>query len=157
MPDRAVYKSNRREQLMLYAPLLIWIGVIFFLSSSQGSMSHTSRIIRPVLEFLFPGAPEETLQFYHGIIRKLAHFSEYAVLGLLACRALTRLHSNFLVNARYLIAAALVMLVAGIDEFNQSFNPARTGSLFDVMIDISGGVFAIVLFYVLTKRWANGV
>src|SRR5687767_8128567 len=102
MPDRAVYKSNRREQLMLYAPLLIWIAVIFFFSSSQGSMSHTSRIIRPLLEFLLPGAPEETLQFYHGIIRKLAHFSEYAILALLACRAFSRTTANFLLNPRYL-------------------------------------------------------
>ena len=151
------HNGRRREKFMLYAPLLIWIGVIFFLSSSQGSMTRTSLIIRPILEFLFPTASEETLLIYHGYIRKLAHFSEYAVLGLLACRAFIRSRANFPANARYLVAAALVTLVALIDEFTQSFNPARTGSLFDVVIDISGGLFAIVLFYLLMRRWADGV
>ena len=110
-------------------------------------MNQTSRIIRPVLEFLFPSASSETLLFYHGGIRKLAHFTEYAVLGALACRAFAELMSR-----PFLFAAGLVILVAVLDETNQSFNPLRTGSPFDVLIDVSGGVVAIVVFYLLTKR-----
>ncbi len=144
-----------REQLMLYAPLLFWIGVIFFLSSGQGSMSQTSRIIRPILEFLFPTAPEETLILYHGLIRKLAHLTEYAILGLLASRAFTRSKSNLLNKAPYVLAGAVVIFVAVLDELNQSFNPARTGSPFDSLIDITGGVFAIILFYLFSRRPAR--
>lgn len=135
--------------LKRYVPLILWIGVIFFLSSGQGASGRTSIIIRPILEFLFPNASEETLIFYHGAIRKCAHFTEYAVLGLLACRAfLARLESRWLVPV---VSLGLVFLVASLDEFNQSFNPLRTGSPWDVAIDISGGTVAILLYFFLTR------
>lgn len=147
--------NQRREQFMLYAPLFIWIGIIFFLSTGQGSMSQTSRIIRPILEFLFPTASEETLLLYHGLIRKLAHLTEYAILGFLAARAFSLSSAAVLSRSPYVLAGALVVLVAFLDETNQSFNPARTGSTFDSLIDISGGFFAIILFYFLTLRRAR--
>jgi VanZ family protein len=117
--------KRRREWLTLYAPLLLWIGVIFLLSSSQGASGRTSLIIRPLLEFLFP---------------------EYAVLGLLACRAFRSLRQFVL------LALGLVLLVASLDEFNQSFNPLRTGSPWDVAIDVSGGVLAILFYYSQSTR-----
>ena len=130
--------TRRREQFMLYAPLVIWIGVIFFLSSSQGSMTETSRIIRPLLEFFFPAASPDTLTFYHGIIRKLAHVTEYAILGVLSMRAF--------VSGRTVLAASVILIaVASIDEINQSFNPARTGSPVDVLLDLAGGFTAVVV------------
>jgi VanZ family protein len=132
--------------LTRYLPLFVWIGVIFFLSSGQGSMSQTSRIIRPLLEFLFPSATPETILFYHGIIRKLAHLTEYAVLGFLACRAFAAFRRPFI------CAALLVLAVAAIDETNQSFNPARTGSQVDVLIDLSGGLVAIGLSWIWMRR-----
>ena len=115
-------------------------------------MSHTSRIIRPVLEWLFPLAPEETLLFYHGIIRKTAHFTEYAVLGLLACRAFLASAPGWLSRHPFIAALVLVCLVAVVDESQQSFNPARTGSPIDVLIDVSGGIAAVGLAYFLVRR-----
>ncbi len=135
---------------MLYAPLLVWIGVIFFLSSGQGSMTRTSLIIRPLLEFLFPNASFETIGFYHGIIRKFAHFAEYAVLGFLACRGFSAAHQSFIRRFYFLAAIALVLAVAGSDEINQSFNPARTASPFDVLLDLIGGLTATLFYYMLT-------
>ena len=108
-------------------------------------MSQTSRIIRPLLEFLFPTATPETILLYHGIIRKLAHLTEYAVLGFLACRAFVFLQHPFV------FAALLVFAVAAMDETYQSFNPLRTGSPVDVLIDVSGGIVAIVLSYLMRK------
>jgi VanZ family protein len=136
-------ESNERYVwLKRYVPLFLWLGVIFLLSSGQGSSGRTSVIIRPILEFLFPSAPEETLLFYHGLIRKCAHFTEYFVLGILACRAFRTL---FKARGVYLAALGLVVLTASLDEFNQSFNPLRTGSPWDVAIDVAGGVTAILL------------
>jgi VanZ family protein len=141
--------SRRQVWLTRYLPLVLWIGVIFFLSSSQGSLSQTSRIIRPLLEFLFPSATPETLLVYHGIIRKFAHFAEYAVLALLAARSFYRLSDS---TFKRLGAALLVVTaVAAIDEFQQSFNPARTGSPVDVLIDVTGGVAGVVVFYLLER------
>ena len=140
---------------MLYAPLLLWIGVIFFFSSGQGASTRTSLIIRPLLEFLFPGALPTTIDFYHGIIRKLAHLTEYAVLGFLASRAFFRSHANFLHKHFWWMAILVVLLVASSDEFNQSFNPDRTSSPVDVLIDFSGGAAAVFVYCLLFARRAR--
>lgn len=135
-----------------YAPLFLWIGLIFYMSSDHGSMSATSKFIRPLLTFLFPLADEATLDIYHGYIRKSAHLAAYTTLGVLACRAFAKTRL-FKFGLKWVgIAVALVVSIALIDEFNQSFNPSRTGSLYDVAIDISGGISAIVAFY-LIFRW----
>ncbi len=189
MEKRSVQNLSWRERLWLYAPLFLWIGVIFYLSSSQGAMSNTSRFIRPFLEWMFPFATEETLQIYHGYIRKFAHFFEYAMLGFFASRAFWLSGRNPSVSAGveqhtpsrscfclqnpsvsagveqhslsrwgfclqrfwYLFAFLLVVLIASIDETNQSFNAARTGSIYDVLLDASGGLTMIFLFWILTS------
>jgi len=149
--------KSRREQIMLYAPLFIWISVILFLGTGQGASARTSLIIRPILEFLFPAAPEETLQLYHGIIRKCAHLTEYGILGLLACRAFVTLSAASLRKYFYVLAVVLVLIVASADEFNQSFNPERTSSPIDVLLDVVGGGIAVIFSSVRKRsRRKNG-
>jgi VanZ family protein len=144
--------SNWRGRAFRYAPLILWIGVIFFLSTTQGAMQNTSRFIRPLLEWLFPDASVETLTIYHGYIRKFAHFAEYAALGFLASRAFRGSGREFLRKYWYVSAFALVVLTASIDEFNQSFNTARTGSAYDTLLDASGGAAAILFLWLFTKK-----
>lgn len=112
-------------------------------------MSQTSRFIRPFLEWMFPLAPEELLQTYHGYIRKFAHFAVYAVLAFFASRAFFHSAKNILQQFWYLFAFLLVVFIASIDETNQSFNAARTGSVYDVLIDASGGLTIILLFWLV--------
>lgn len=143
-------KSSWRGRLIRYAPLFLWIGVVFFASTMQGSMQNTSRFIRPLLKFLFPDAPEETLIVYHGYIRKLAHLTEYAILAFWASRAFSTSSIKFLQKYWFIFSLALVLLIASIDEYNQSFNSQRTGSIYDVSLDALGGTLMII-FFVLYK------
>lgn len=139
-----------RGRLFAYAPLFLWVGVIFLLSSGQGSMEQTSRFIGPLLEFLLPGASNETVVLYHGYIRKSAHFVEYAVLAILSFRAFSAdLKSRSL---RYLVTVLLVAAVASIDEINQSFEPSRTAAISDVLLDLSGGITAILTIWLFGRR-----
>ncbi len=108
-------------------------------------------LIRPILDFLFPNASEETLQLYHAYIRKAAHFTEYGVLGALAFRAFIRVFNGPV----YFWAFLVVITIATIDEFNQSFNTARTGSPYDVLIDCVGGLFAIGLCLTIHRKFAS--
>lgn len=112
-------------------------------------MNETSRIIRPLLEWLFPGSPAETLIFYHGIIRKFAHFFEYAVLGFLACRVFLGL------KFRFVLSLIFVALVASADEYKQSLDISRTGSPWDVALDIFGGATAILFYWFLARRYST--
>ena len=104
-------------------------------------MDQTSRFIRPLLEFLFPSASSDTITLYHAFIRKFAHFTEYAILAFLAFRASR--------NSRWKYIAAFA--VASLDEFNQSFEATRTGSINDVMLDIAGGVSMIAVIWGILK------
>jgi VanZ family protein len=149
MAENSLSKTIWRGRVIRYAPLFLWIGVIFFLSSTLGSMSHTSRIIRPLLEWLFPDASPETITLYHAYVRKFAHFTEYAILAFLASRAFWSSGREFLRKYWYAASFALVILIASIDEYNQSFNSARTGSAYDTLLDISGGLVAIIILQII--------
>ena len=152
MAEISELKPKRRERFFRYAPLLLWIGVIFLVSTTLGAMSNTSRFIRPILVFLFPNAPEETLIVYHTYIRKAAHFTEYAILAFLAARAFSGSSIKLQQKFWFVFAFVLVLFIALIDEMNQSFNTARTGSITDVLLDCCGGLTMIVLYYVYRCR-----
>ncbi len=134
-----------RERFIAYAPLILWIGVVFAMSSKQASMSQTSIFIRPLLEFLFPNSPEETLKIYHNYIRKLAHLTEYGILAFWASRAFSNSAKSFLQKNWFAVSLGLVALIATLDEINQSFLASRTGSLIDVLLDCIGGLLMLML------------
>lgn len=138
-------RRRASSRVWRYGPLLLWMAFIFFASTAQLSASNTSRIIRPLLIWLFPDISEETLAFVHFIVRKLAHLTEYAILGLLAARAFMTSSRRGLRRRWFLWAGLLVIIYALSDELHQRFVPARTGSIYDSMIDIIGGFIALSL------------
>ena len=122
-----------------YLPLVAWLAFISFASSDSFSAGNTSRIIGPLVLWLFPNTSPETLAVIHFITRKLAHLAEYAILGILAARAF-RIHRRW-----FLISLVLVVTYALLDEYHQSFVPARTASIWDSLIDITGGLVALLV------------
>lgn len=151
MVESKINNSRWLGRTHRYAPILLWVAVIFLASSTGASMSRTSRFIRPVLEFFFPGASNETLYIYQVLIRKLAHLAEYSILAFLASRAFwTSIHKRFR-NYWYLSAFAVVLLVASADEINQSLDPTRTGLFYDVLLDGFSGILMIGSLFVYKK------
>lgn len=146
-------KTKWRGRIIRYAPLILWAGAVFLASSTTGSMSNTSRIIRPLLEWFFPNTPENVLIIYHGYIRKFAHFFEYAVLAFFASRAFWSSSIFFLKRFWTLFAFLFILIVASVDEYNQSFNSARTGSIYDVLLDCAGGLFMILTILAIKHLW----
>jgi VanZ family protein len=136
--------KERRIWLIAYAPLIVWIIVVLGLGTGIGSMNETSRFIRPLLEFLFPDASPAKLLQYHGYIRKLAHFAEYAILAFFAYRA-------FKVRRPFVLAILLVAAVAIADEMNQSFSSSRTASPNDVLLDVIGGASTLFLIWLASR------
>ncbi len=129
-----------------YLPLVIWICFITFASSDEFSASNTSRIVGPLVLWLFPKTTPETLVLIHFLTRKAAHFTEYAILAYLAARALSTSPRLVLRRHWFLISLAFVIAYALLDEFHQSFVPSRTASVFDSMIDTVGGLVALIVF-----------
>lgn len=128
-----------------YLPLIIWMVFISFASSGSFSAGNTSRIIGPFVLWLFPNTTPETLIAIHAVTRKLAHLTEYAILGLLAARAFRGSARPTLRERWFLVSLVLIVVYALLDEYHQSFVPSRTGSVYDSLIDMTGGLAALVV------------
>ena len=136
--------QSLQTRVSRYAPLLFWMAVIFFASTGTFSGDNTSRLLRPLLLWLFPEMSDERIAFLHLLTRKLAHFAAYAVLGFLAARAFAASSKRLLREHWIFSSGLLVVAYALLDEFHQSFVTSRTASLFDCSIDIAGGLFVLI-------------
>jgi VanZ family protein len=128
-----------------WLPLIAWLAFISFASSDNFNAGNTSRIIGPLILWLFPHTSPETLGTVHFITRKIAHFTEYAILGFLAARAFRTSPRPSISRRWFLICALLIVVYALVDEYHQSFVPSRTASVWDSFIDMAGGVTALLL------------
>jgi len=127
-----------------------WAAVIFVASTGWFAGPRTESMVLPVLAWLFPHADHETLLLLHAGVRKLGHFTEYFVLGVLIARALRDERGWQLHHA--LMAVALAGSYAVTDELHQRFVPGRTAAAGDVVIDTLGATAAQI---VLALRWPS--
>ena len=141
-----------RRFLSRYLPLVVWLAFICFASSDSFNAGNTSRIIGPLVLWLFPNTSAETLATIHFITRKLAHFTEYAILGFLAARAFSTSPRPSIQRRWLLISLVLIVAYALLDEYHQSFVPSRTASVFDSFIDMSGGLVALLVMWRKRQR-----
>ncbi len=146
-------KTNAFQRFWRYGPLLLWMLVISFASTNEFSALNTSQIFRPLIRWIFPNLSEERVAAIHFLTRKVAHFSEYAVLGILAARAFATSAHDVLRRHWFQVALLLITCFALLDEFHQSFVPGRTASIYDSAIDVVGGLTALLLI----RRWRRRV
>lgn len=147
------FMSGTRRPMRWLLPLgavLLCMGAVWLFSAQSGTLSSgLSRGVLGLIETELPGfyallarwgCPEY-------LLRKLAHFSEYLLLGLLLYALLRRKFSPAV------SALLAVMLAAGFaltDEWHQLSVPGRDGNLRDVLIDTAGAFTGAVLGCVLT-------
>jgi VanZ family protein len=135
-----------------WMPVIAWMLLIFAGSSDVLSAEHTSRFLVPFLRWLDPTISVQAIIAIHFTLRKIGHFTEYAILALLLWRAL---RGGFGAVGRGLVAAAVFLIAAAFaasDEFHQSFIPTRTASTHDVMIDCIGALVAVLLCVVFARK-----
>jgi VanZ family protein len=123
--------------------MLIFIG-----SGNLLSGSHTSPFLVRPLHWLFPDASDATLRTLHLVLRKIGHFTEYAILAWLAARAFRTSSRELLRRRWFWISLLLVVVYSLSDEFHQSFVPSRGASIYDSLIDSLGGLTMLALIAV---------
>ncbi|HVN48712.1 MAG TPA: VanZ family protein [Bacteroidota bacterium] len=132
-------------------PVIVWIGIIFWMSTAMFTAQNTSSIVEPILRFLFPSRSHREIEHLHFVIRKLAHLTEYFISGLLLFRAF-RSGSDERHAGRWVLYSFIVLvLLASSDEYHQSFVGGRSASIVDVGIDAIGGIAALAISTL--KRW----
>lgn len=125
-------------------PAIAWAAIIALFSTHWFTETNTSRIIFPILRFLFPHARFRFLLRAEHLIRKSAHVFEYFVFSLLVLRTIRGERSGWRI-AWALIAVLIVFGYACTDELHQAFVPGRGPAFSDVMLDTFAGVLAQIV------------
>ena len=146
--------------LIAWIPATLWLAVITTESTKTFSGNNTLAWLLKLLRDVHIHASFGQAFYLNMILRKAGHFTGYAILSWLTFRGWMEMlaYQNFarfrqVVRRWRLRASALAVLctivVAGLDEFHQSFLPGRTGVVRDVILDSMGGVFvqSILLLY----------
>jgi VanZ family protein len=146
---------GRHDVLKAWIAAVLWLILIAIESSALLSAHNTSRILYPLLHFLF-GMDWERFEVWHFFIRKAGHVVGYAILSALlfrAWRATLPAMSDVKWTPRWATIAILgTTLVASLDEWHQSFVPSRTGRWQDVVLDTSAGLGAQLIILVWMRR-----
>ena len=134
MEHSAPIGIKARRSLKPWLPTLVWLLVLFVLSTSLFSAVNTAKVIMPILRLLLPGAAQSTIALLHALIRKAAHFINYGILFWIL------IHGPM--AGRPYTALILCVGYAFLDEGHQILVPGRTPSLYDVALDSSGALFS---------------
>lgn len=125
---------------------LAWMAIIFTMSSfnsieSANQSNYIVNIISNVLNI-------NNIELLNLIIRKLAHFTEYLILGVLVINMFTKNNAK----KYYLLSILLCIIYAISDEIHQLFVPGRACQIKDILIDSIGSITGIYLYKLISKR-----
>jgi VanZ family protein len=151
---------SQKEIWKVWIAAGLWLGIIITESSKLGGSNNTSRILYPILHFLFGMGPVR-FEFWHTIIRKTGHFVGYFIMSLLFFRAWRATLPQPGVSKWWMtwarIAWMVTTLVACLDEWHQAYVPGRGSSVHDVLLDSSAALVAqIVLWLALRGERPRG-
>jgi len=160
-PGIRMLSGVRRLWLFIkyWLPLLLWMSLIFIGSADSASVNRSSRILGPIVRWIFPNMSEEGVDTCVLIARKCAHLTEYGFCAILVWRVLRKntRHERRPWNWREARWAWLIVFAcACMDEIHQSFVPGRGASVHDVLLDMLGATLALLLLWragKLSKRW----
>ena len=125
--------------LALAMVALIWGNSLVPGDGSSGISLTVMEAVRDALAAL--GLPFEWVTNF--LVRKTAHFTEYAVLGILVSQAFDP--ARTLPRGALAATAIMLVLVPSIDETIQLFVPGRSGQVTDVLLDCCGAATGVLL------------
>jgi VanZ family protein len=134
-----------------WLPPLLWMAVMFELSTDTFAAEHTGGVLGHVLSRLALCMTYEQYTLLHFLTRKAAHLTEYAILACLLLRAFRAGAASAWRWRWATLSLLLVAIHAGLDEYHQAYTQYRTASVSDSVLDMSGGLLALALLW-LNRR-----
>ncbi len=142
------------------------MGMIFYMSAqpatesmelSGGIGEWLARLFSPDYQSRPEAEWTAYVELVDHLIRKAAHFTEYAIFGIILCLDLFLSSNSKLTWKKILLCAWLTGSAYSVtDEFHQLFVEGRSGELFDVLIDSSGvfvgGLLAVLVGSFIERR-----
>ena len=148
-------KLNIIRGLLIAALIAIFVTIFGFSNqNSETSSGLSQKVANFVVEFIpsIENMPEpekeNVIDRIESIIRKIAHYSIYTLVGIL----LMSLMSTYKIKELDRIAVSLIVgvIYAVTDEIHQAFVPGRGPLVTDVILDSIGvltGIFIVMLVY----------
>ncbi len=165
VPPRKPVRSRKRfVMLVLVLAFFVLVNmlIIFMMSAESKGESgiRSTRVTTLVMKLLYPDlnkataeVQRESMEHVGHIVRKLAHFSEFALLGFLSTGLLLYLdHRRHRLKTwqLWLIPIVFCLLYAISDEVHQIFSE-RGPSAWDVLVDFAGAYTGIYFMHLF--RW----
>lgn len=159
-------KHKKYGRYILLILTILWMAIIFAHSAKTAdeSTEASHRVGMWIGQMVVPGFEEwsstKQMEFAARIdhpVRKTAHATEYAILGILVLLTLLAWKEDAQKNIRYpgwKLSWVIATFYACTDEFHQLFVPGRSGQITDICID-SLGAFAGVMVVWLLYRWSH--
>ncbi len=144
--------TNIKRAILIILLILTFFQIFRFSNQNGEKSSGISRKITTAvtknvkkIQELDKNKQEEVLGKIEKVIRKLAHFSIYMVVGIL----MMLLMNTYKIKQFYRIAISLItgIIYASSDEIHQLFIPGRSAMITDVMIDTLGVSVGILLMF----------
>ena len=138
--------------------LISWLVVIFYMSAmpSSDSLSTSNVVGEFIYKFYLLFVPRQNaldlirfLEINIPVIRKLAHFTEFAILGKLFYTNL----DTYQYRKRIILSIVFSVIYAISDEIHQLFVLNRHCSVYDMLIDSLGAITGILLFHLIVIIW----
>ena len=139
---------NRKRLWNILLGILLALTLCFIWGNSLLSREDSAELSGGLLDWLMPLFRALRLEFIdEHVLRKLAHFGEFALLGL-------ELAGLFFLNRgrsfkSVCLSALCALAAASADETIQLFS-GRAAMLKDVLLDFSGALTGILLLWLLT-------
>ena len=149
----------RFKLVIKYIILILWMILIFWFSNQNGTISSemSDGLISEVVKFIEIILKnsldnEKIIEAFAFLIRKVAHFFLYFVLGILWMNLLKEHRVSL--GKQVIYSLLFCIMYACSDEIHQLFIPGRSGNIIDTMIDTTGSLCSIITIY-LFKKYKN--
>ncbi|MBR5507134.1 MAG: VanZ family protein [Clostridia bacterium] len=128
-----------KKRIFYTLTTFLWMAFIFYMSSQTAEVSgeQSDAITRRIIGFFIYNPSESLVGTIETVIRKMCHFSEYALLSFLSFKMLV----SYGLNRKNTLYAVLIAVVYAVsDEIHQYFIPGRACRLFDIFLDSLGAL-----------------
>ena len=133
--------KTRKRMTLCFALLAVNLAFIWGNSLMPGQISAAfSQWVGKLMAILLPGQIQAP-GMGHGLLRKLAHFTEFCCLGMCLCWLAGMLQK------RPWLSVVGGFLAACMDELIQCFVPDRGPAITDVLIDTLGVILGVALLF----------
>lgn len=139
-----------REVVFVWFPPVVWSGAILVMAGDLGSAPQTSQLLAWLREYLpwLKSVPPWWINYW---LRTAGHFLAYAGLLAVWLRACWK-QWPWRDLSGVALALGLTLSVSLLDEGRQWLTPSRSGSLNDVLLDMSGALSMALTLMLLRLR-----